>query len=271
MILLPFFLLSLSFISIWIRRDPKIWGSLLGLSLLAGFLVGNLSGFALTVIAGWAALWVLYAKKQTISIQIALFAALILISFGFKFHWFPGFTPVQITGKFRLGFDGPIVGLFPLALLVPLAKTWRDWKTALTKGLWLTCLGIGAMAVLAIASGTTHWESKLPSAAGLRYLNNLVLTAIPEEAFYRGFIQRELSQFFKNSRKGNIFALLFASLIFALMHLYWSPNLAILGFTFLAGLLYGGVYLLSGKLESAILCHFLLNFIHVTFFQYHAM
>ena len=122
MILLPFFLLSLSFISIWIRRDPKIWGSLLGLSLLAGFLAGNLSGFALTVIAGWAALWVLYAKKQTISIQIALFAALVLISFGFKFHWFPGFIPVQITGKFRLGFDA-IVGLFPLALLVPLAKT----------------------------------------------------------------------------------------------------------------------------------------------------
>jgi membrane protease YdiL (CAAX protease family) len=66
-------------------------------------------------------------------------------------------------------------------------------------------------------------------------------------------------------------ALILSSLIFTAAHLYWSPNLAIFGFVFFAGLLYGGVYLISGRIESAIICHLLLNFIHMTFFSYHAI
>ena len=70
---------------------------------------------------------------------------------------------------------------------------------------------------------------------------------------------------------GKILALILTSVLFTATHIYWSPNLEILAFVFLASLLYGSVYLISGKIESAILCHFLLNLIHMTFFSYHAM
>lgn len=271
MTLLPFFLLAFAFLSVWVRRDPRIWGSLLILSLLSALSLGILSPISLLILLGWAALWFFYARHRKFPVRIALFALLVVLPFGFVFHWFPGFHSLPISGKFAIQFDGPMVGFFPLALFVPLASSARDWKLVWTKGLWLSCLGIGVMALLAIATGTTHWELKLPPAAGLRYFNNLALVAIPQEAFYRGFVQRELSGFLQNTKKGKLFALFFSSFIFALIHLYWSPNLTILGFTFIAGLLYGGVYLLSGKIESAILCHFLLNFIHMTFFNYHAM
>lgn len=139
------------------------------------------------------------------------------------------------------------------------------------RGLLVGCAGIGILAILATITGTTHWDFKLPTFVGIRVWSNLILTSIPEEGFYRGFLQRGLSHYFRDTKIGKIAALLLTSVIFTCAHLYWSPNIAILGFVFLASLLYGGVYLISGKIESAILCHFLLNLIHMTFFEYHAM
>ncbi len=169
-----------------------------------------------------------------------------------------------------LGFETPILGLLPLALLVSLAKNGKEW-TKVSIGLLWGVLGIAILAVLAVGSGAIHWQFKLPSAAVERYFSNLFLIAIPEEAFYRGFLQSELCSYLKNRRGGKWIALGITSLIFTLAHVYWSPSLDILGFVFLAGLLYGAVYLISKRIESAILCHFLLNAIHMTYFSYHAM
>ncbi|MES2121422.1 MAG: type II CAAX endopeptidase family protein [Chlamydiota bacterium] len=264
------FLLALSLLSVWIRREPRVWGTLLTASLIAGFVGGNLllSGIVITI--GWATLWMIYIRKQKPLIHTALFVIFIVLSFGFEFHLLPGFPSVAITPHFSMGFMTPLLGLFPHALLVPLAKSVRDWKQVM-RGTLLGCVGIALLATVAILSGAVHLQFKLPSFAGQRFLSNLIFTAIPEEAFYRGFLQTELCRYFKKSRAGNFFALLVSTLIFTLAHAYWSPSLDILGFVFLAGLLYGYVYQISGKIESAILCHFLLNFIHMTFFSYHAM
>lgn len=262
--------LGLSLLSVWIRRNPRIWGSLLGASLLLAFTEGNLQWIGLAIVLGWALLWIYYVKNQRPLLQIVLFAALVTLSFGFKFHLFPGFRPVPITPKFHIGLGTSLMGLFPLALLVPTAKSWKDWKKV-AGGLVIGCLGIAILAIVAVATGATQWQFKLPSFPIARYLSNLFLTAIPEEAFYRGFLQNRLSKYLENTRGGKWMALIVSSLIFTLAHIYWSPSLDVLGFVFLSSLLYGGVYLISGKIESAILCHFLLNFIHMTFFSYHAM
>jgi membrane protease YdiL (CAAX protease family) len=121
------------------------------------------------------------------------------------------------------------------------------------------------LALLATVAKATHWELKLPSFFAARLLSNFFLTCIPEEGFYRGFIQNTLGKYLGKSA-----SLILTSLLFAAAHMYWSPNLSLLIFVFLAGLLYGGVYLISGKIESAIFTHFLLNVIHMVFFSYHA-
>ena len=147
---------------------------------------------------------------------------------------------------------------------------WPARKKA-GKGLLIGCLGIAILSILAIASGTTQLQFKLPTFTAARYLNNLILVAIPEEGFYRGFLQNGLCKYLQNIKGGKLIALIFSSIIFTIAHIYWSPSLSILGFVFLSSLLYGGVYLISEKIESSILCHFLLNFVHMTFFSYHAM
>ncbi|MBS0626102.1 MAG: CPBP family intramembrane metalloprotease [Verrucomicrobia bacterium] len=269
--ILAFLLLGLSFLSVWFRREPKVWGGLFGASLLAGLASEHVYWQGLMILAVWAPLWFLYAETKGRDAKIIFFSALVFLSFAFKLHLFPGFNPTKITPRFYLGYMAPIIGFFPLALLVPLASSKKDWKVVFTKGLGYSLAGIGIMAVLAIAAGSVSLQAKLPTYPGLRYLVNLVLVTIPEEAFYRGFIQRDLCSFLPNSKGGKAAALIITSLIFTMGHLYWSPTWAILGFVFLASLLYGWIYMATGKIESSILCHFLLNFIHMTFFTYHAM
>ncbi len=259
--MLCFILLGLALLSIWIQRDPKIWFSLLFLSMLLAMANGILLPIGVLAIFLWALLWFFFVKKQ----NAILFLLLVLGSYLFIFNFIPGFEPFMITQKLRLGFKS-VVGLFPLALWVPVATSRRDWAKAFN-GFLFGCLGIGFMAILAITFNAAQPQIKLPPFPWIVYLNNLVLVAIPEEAFFRGFIQNQLFRYWNNKT----LSLILTSILFALGHIYWSPNLLILTFVFLAGLLYGGVYLISQKIESAILTHFLLNFIHITFFTYHAL
>lgn len=256
---IPFLLLVLSFISVWIKRDPKVWGGLLFLSLLSGLVAGNILWEGLVSILALLILWILYDRKP----NWILFIAIVGFSLCFKLRFVPGFNPLLLTPKFALGFQSAIVGLFPLALAVQIAKPC-EWKEVL-KGFALGCGGIALLAGVAILTGVAHWQYKLPTFLAARTFSNLFLTSIPEEAFFRGFIQKKLSGPF-----GNACALIFASLLFAATHIYWSPNLGVLGFTFLASLIYGGVYWYSNKIESAIMTHFVLNMIHMIFFSYHA-
>jgi len=259
-------LLGLAFLSLWVRPWPKIWGTLFALSASARIVDGSiqLSGLALIVVL--AVVWSAYVRNK----NILLFLLLIALSYGFIFHLFPGFTPTSLTPHFQLSFDKSMLGLFPLALIVPLAKHMRDWQKVI-KGVVFGCLGIVLMALLALVSGSISWQCEMPTFPLIRYAHNLILVAIPEEALFRGFIQRHLAKYLKNTKRGKVLALIITALLFTLAHLYWAPSLAIFAFVFLAGLLYGGVYLISERIESAILCHFLLNAVHMSCFSYHAM
>ena len=278
--MLPFILLGISFLSFWMRRPllavagpvestPVSNRSLSSLFLAGSLLLGLFSGFlswlGLSIFLLWALLWFYYLSNRS----LLLFSVLVAASYLFKFHLLPGFTPHWITPKFSLGFDSALLGIIPLSLLIPLASSKADWIKTL-KGFLLGCGGIALLAVAALASGAVHLQPHLPSFAAARYLNNFCLVAIPEEAFYRGFIQQQLCNSLRSVKGGKAIALILSSLLFTLAHLYWTPSPDLFAFVFLAGLLYGGVYLISG-VESAILTHFLLNFIHMTFFSYHAM
>lgn len=261
LLILSFIFLTASFLSLWIKRELQIWGSLLSLSVATGFFAGLITWTGLAILAGIVLLFAVYKKKP----YVWIFITLVAVGTGFKLKLFPGFPPYFVTPKFAMGLINPLVGLLPLALIVPLARNIADWKSVL-KGLALGCAGIAIIALLAVFSGAIRLNFKIPEYMPLLTYSNLFLTSIPEEGFYRGFIQNTLSTYF-----GKTSALFLTAALFALTHFFWSPNIGILALTFVAGLLYGGVYMYSKKIESAILCHFLLNFIHMTFFSYHAL
>jgi uncharacterized protein len=262
---LPFLFLAASFATFWIHKDPKGWGIFLLLSIGSGFVEGNVHVVGICFILVLFGLWILYAKKT----HLVLFLLLVVLSACFKMKLIPGFQPLVFSPKFSMDLSVPIIGLFPL-FLVPLAANRKDWISAFNGLLW-GCLGIAILAVLATMGEVAHWCFKMPTFAPERIFNNLFLVAVPEEAFYRGFLQRTLCRYFGNIRFGRGLALGITTVLFTAAHVFWSPDLSILAFVFLAGLLYGGVYLISNRIESAILTHFLLNLIHMVFFTYHAM
>lgn len=269
--MIAFAFLIFAYISLWIRKDPKIWGTFIVLSWLFGLMSGVLQPLGLIILILSSSLWFIYAKAPSFSKRVLLFFSLIVLGFTYIFHLLPGFSPLLFSGKFVLGLETPSFFFFPLALFVPLARTKQDWKEVLQKGIPLSFLGIGLIALIATGAKVVHIHPKWPSFATVRYASNFFLTAMPEEAFFRGFIQQRLMQFFKKSRRSSLFAFLLSTLLFTVAHVYWSPNLATLAFVFVAGLLYGGVYWATQRIEASILCHFLLNFVHMTFFSYHAM
>jgi len=90
----------------------------------------------------------------------------------------------------------------------------------------------------------------------------LFFVGIAEELLFRGLIQRDLMRAF-----GWKWALLAASVLFAVMHLTWR-SIPELGFVFLAGLILGGLYLKTKSLVAPIIAHGVNNVILVSVLPY---
>ena len=100
-------------------------------------------------------------------------------------------------------------------------------------------------------------------------VSNLFLVTIPEEAFFRGFVQKEISSQVGAGVLGKAVGVTGASILFTLFHLAWTASPLMLGLVFVAGVIYGLIYELSGYLEGSIICHFGVNLLHMLLFSYH--
>ena len=129
--------------------------------------------------------------------------------------------------------------------------------------------GIIAIFALALQMGTS-WSFKFGELTWAFIFFNLFVTCVAEEAFFRLVIQDRLYKYI--SSKWQLYTVpLLTSSIFMLAHFHTGEGAAErLSLIFLAGLLYALVYQLRRSLMSAILIHFLLNFLHFSFFSYPA-
>jgi CAAX protease family protein len=268
--LLTYFSLMMVFLSLWVHRTAWLWGAFLVISYILAQHTGIAKPFSLLPIL---TLFVLtWALKKPIegTTRFVLVSIVILIGAGLNFHWIAGFHNWNVTGRFWLNYDKPFMGLFPLVFLLPLIRTPGGWAQMAWRALPLTALTVLILATLTLLSGTVAFSFKIPSHAFLRLTSNLFLVTIPEEAFFRGFVQEEIYKGIGQGFKGSVCAIIGASLLFTLFHLGWTSSAAMLGFVFLAGALYGTVYQYTRAIESSIVCHFIVNLLHMTCFTYHA-
>lgn len=268
---LAFFSLAMCFLSLWIHRSAWLWGSFLAISLILAFQTSVAKPFSLVPIATLGVCNFLMARAIKGIQRWILFGITIFVSMALSFHWIPVFCNWNVSGKFWINYDKPFAGLFVLAFALPLIRFRLDFLKVALKTVPLSILGISGMSLLAISSGAVCFDFKWPDHLFLRTASNLVLVSIPEEAFFRGFVQEELFKRFGQGVKGHVGSVLITSIFFALMHVGWSPNIGIMAFVFLAGVLYGAIYQYTRAIESSIFCHFALNMTHMIFFSYHAM
>ena len=191
-------------------------------------------------------------------------------------HLLPGFNNLQVLSNVEksinsmpftlyLNFDKPMI-LFTLLILYPALLISQKPITLFKShnSLRLSTLVVFIFILifsLAILLSLIKYDPQLPSWWWLFALNNLLLTCIIEEVFFRGFIQQKLT-----SLINPLAGLILTSLLFGIAHFSGGFNYVLVAS--LAGFLYGLVYLNTGKIWYAILLHFCFNMVHLALFTY---
>jgi hypothetical protein len=128
---------------------------------------------------------------------------------------------------------------------------WSDWKTGLRELLFFTPLVL----ILGSALGFIHPHANLPpiGTAALRWLGIFLFTALPEELFFRAWVQNLLER-----RLGRRTALIIASVLFGLSHFNKRSahfNWRYVLLATIAGLFYGRAWRERRRVPASTITH----------------
>jgi uncharacterized protein len=202
----------------------------------------------------------------------ALFAATAL---ALGTHLLPGFRNPVAFGPVTLGegavpytlhlnLDKPLVGFWLFSLGYPMLVGAPRHRGA-TRLAAVAIATAGGCALVAIGSGMMAWAPKWSAGGWIWALNNLLLVATVEEAFFRGYVQEGLAR--ATARRGwpPIVPVLAAAAMFGAAHAAGGWRWALLAG--LAGIGYGWAYRLDG-LRGSVAVHFALNLAHFCLLTY---
>jgi len=281
--LATFLLLACTIGVLWIAR----WAWLMGviLTIAVGYLSGVLIGLAALWIAALAAACQFYATSRTQpaawknrAMRAVAVLAIGVLSIGLAVHLIPGFHNRRIVSSvilsagaapydLWLNFDKTVAGLLVLALCYRgLIRTRAELTTALKRAAIPIALTIIILLSLSLGVGYVRWAPKLTSLFWLWAAVNLLSTCMSEEAFFRGFIQTELSEGLRHLRYGRAGAVVVSATLFGMAHI--AGGLTYVGLATAAGLGYGMIFQRTQRIEMSILAHFSLNATHFLFFTY---
>ena len=184
--------------------------------------------------------------------------ALILLTLGLAvdLRWFDGAWPAGLRGLNNLLLVD--AGLYGFLAIRSLSGTgfdfhlhWSDWKTGLRE------LAYFAPAVLALgfALGFLHPHANLPAVgkAALTWAGIFVFVAVPEELFFRAWVQNLLER-----RLGRRTALVVASVLFGLSHFNKRSthfNWRYVLLATIAGIFYGRAWRENRRVPASTITH----------------
>jgi uncharacterized protein len=258
---------------------PRFWW--------CGLIVATLCGYRADVLQGLAVIWIALAwlvctwhadAPLTFGMRrVATTASVLVFTLLLGTHALPGFHNPLVIDRLRFTPDAEPYSLYlnfdkTLAGLLLLRVCYREWS-GLT-GLRRHMSGASALiavnvAVLIAASyllGYVIFEPKWTTLFWLWAVVNLFSTCLSEEAFFRGFVQRELQLQLQHVRYGHWIALAISAVLFGLAHIAGGWRYVLL--STLAGVGYGVVYRRTQRIECAMVAHFALNATHFLLFTY---
>jgi len=231
-----------------------------------------------------AILYLLYHTSNNVNLMLlirVLSAVLaIILSVMLTAHLIPGFNNWQIVDNVSLtetslpysmylNMDKTLIGLAILSVGFPLINRLKEWGSVLRSTLPIFLAGLIILASASQIFGYTQWDFKLPDLFFVWALKNLIFTCVSEEAFFRGFLQRNLFKMLQEYKYGNILSLATVSILFGLAHFAGGFKYVILAS--MAGIAYGYAYQKTQRIEASILCHFGVNTFHFIFLTYPAL
>ena len=235
------------------------------LVLLAGTLAGDIHPPGL--LAGLLfALWVLRPPARLPG--PLWLAGVLLAGVALAAHRLPGFDALPLAEPrqfspdappyaLRLAWDKLLLGATLLAWWQPPPRPRSPCSRVCGCAL-ATLLGVP---LLALALGTLAWQPKWPAELVVWLAVNLAVAVLAEELLFRGLLQTALVR-----RHGAPRGIALGATLFGLAHLPFSAAFALLAG--LAGLGYGWIVQLSGRLAAAVLLHGAVNLLHFLLLSY---
>lgn len=270
-------------LSIWLpqafNRAARIpvWMVLCGVSAGCGLYYGIVEPLGIFYLAVLAFACHLTAQRRmNAAVRILSALAILGLVLGLFLHKVPFFNNPLVFDGFFLSprsavytkywnFDKAAAGLILLAFFGDVCRSRQDWKTLARKSYKISIITVSLSLLLALILGHIEPDVTLTAAFPLWAWSNLFFTCIPEEMLFRGFIQKHLAGLATgNALKTGI--VIFVGILFGLAHFGGGAVYMILAT--IAGLGYGYAYHVTGRIESSILIHFLLNTVHFLFFTY---
>lgn len=236
------------------------------LTLLGGLLAGGIQLPGL-LIGTLFVLWVVHGQSRLpcgLWLGVTLGAGLALAA-----HALPGFTPLLLSEPRPISADAaPYVVRLHWDKLLPgatlLAWWWRRPRPPAARPLpaWGCALAtLLAAPALALALGVVAWQPKWPTELLVWLAVNLGVTVLAEELLFRGLLQGALV-----ARLGAARGIGLGAALFGLAHAPFSLPFALVAGV--AGLGYGWVLQLSGRLYAAVLLHGAVNLLHFLLLSY---
>ncbi len=277
--IIPWLFLIITMTTAFVK--PKFWTLGLLFTLVSGLLLNAINIMGLGIITMLFSL-AFYANKSanTRYVKYIITSIVFIICIALAAHLLPGFNNFLVLNDVEksinsvpftlyLNFDKPMIFfalliLYPTVLMNNKALFFVPFGKEIHKKLQLIFVVVlGFILILALASlfSLINFEPELPSWWWLFALNNLLLTCVIEEVFFRGVIQQKLTQLFSP-----FIGLVITSFLFGIAH--FTGGIYYIFVASLAGLLYGYVYLNTGKIWCAVLIHFSLNMLHLYCFTY---
>ena len=202
---LPFAFLWLALGMAMIPRARQGWSVLVGLSIVAAVGAGIVEWPGLAAIALFAGAC-LAAVRCSLSKSVRVFAwgVLLACSIAFATHQMPWINNVLVFDAVRVSplsapytlywnYDKALAGVLLYAVCVqPQRKV--VWRNAIIATSAIAVLTTVLVAIPALAAKFVLWDPKWPVILLLWVPANLLVTCVAEEAFFRGLLQRHLTQ-----------------------------------------------------------------------------
>lgn len=276
--------LSVAAVCLWIgrTRDPRElihpWMMAASLSLVLAVAAGLIDFRGLIAVLVLAAAAMASNQARQAPVRIAAHLATLGLTLGLFLHVVPGFANPRVLSDVLLSsdavpytkylnFDKGMAGLILLGLYVP-DRVKRDQGRNHMRTLPLRVVTLAALVmIVAFVSGYVRWAPKLPPWWPLWMWSMLLLTALPEEAAFRGVIQSAIATW--RGDHADRVAIVLAGVAFGLAHVAGGPIYVLVAT--LAGIGYGWIYAGTRSIGSAILAHAGLNTLHLLLFTYPAL
>jgi membrane protease YdiL (CAAX protease family) len=177
-----------------------------------------------------------------------------------------GAPPYRQYANFDKGLTGVLMlGMLGLARLHPAANLRPTARQAGP----IVLVTIGAVMAASLALGFVHFDPHWTPVFWAWAPINLLLTCVGEEAFFRGFLQREVERVLDGRPHAGMWTVAISAVLFGLAHAAGGWRYVLLAT--IAGSGYALAYRRTGRIEGAILAHFAVNVTHFLLFTYPAL